>query len=329
MHVIETDPLFDEARAHALLAAVRQGGPYPLYASETSAGGLSGGLPERYDSARNYVLTGGLRAANEPIEHLIRRTSYFRATLARRGGDGSGFGLMFEHPALRAAVERLCGQGIVVPAIVYLNAMVPGQELAVHTDVPDFLGADRRTIPQWLLVVMRHSRLFEGERLRIATSISYVGAAVGGQLVYHPGGPAAPPATFSAAHNKAITLDTDTIYHGVSMVGPAGAPPPDVGPGAQLTGTADAWNIIDHAGDTTMRCGIDDVRISISTKVYWFRDDEAVRRWQHNDTPLTPAVIAGRLLGDLRSRGALRADESPRLSEIADLLIDTYEHYPR
>jgi hypothetical protein len=50
--------------------------------------------------------------------------------------------------------------------------MVPGQELALHTDVPEFRGANRKLHPQWLLVAMRHSGLFEDWRMPIATGVA-------------------------------------------------------------------------------------------------------------------------------------------------------------
>ena len=33
---------------------------------------------------------------------------------------------------------------VIEPAIVYANLLLPGQELAVHTDVPEFRGANRK-----------------------------------------------------------------------------------------------------------------------------------------------------------------------------------------
>ena len=39
----------------------------------------------------------------------------------------------------------------------------------MHTDVPEFRGANRKLVPQWLLVVMHHSGLFEDYRMPIAT----------------------------------------------------------------------------------------------------------------------------------------------------------------
>jgi hypothetical protein len=39
--------------------------------------------------------------------------------------------------------------------------MLPGQEMPMHLNVPYFWGADRYTLPQWLLVAMKQSRLFD------------------------------------------------------------------------------------------------------------------------------------------------------------------------
>src|SRR4029079_9894442 len=95
-----------------------------------------------------------------------------------------------DHERLRQAAENLHGRPVIVPAIVYANMLLPGQELAVHTDVPEFRGANRKVVPQWLLVVMRHSELFERWRMPIATGIAYFGDAKGGELAYYPDGPA-------------------------------------------------------------------------------------------------------------------------------------------
>jgi hypothetical protein len=42
-----------------------------------------------------------------------------------------------------------------------LLLILPGQELPMHLNVPYFWGADRSTLPQWLLVAMKNSHLFE------------------------------------------------------------------------------------------------------------------------------------------------------------------------
>ena len=108
---------------------------------------------------------------------------------------------------------------VVVPNIVYANLLLPGQELAVHTDVPEFRGANRKLYPQWLMVVMLHSGLFAPWRRQIATGIAYFGRAQGGALAFYPDGREGAARTLEARHNTAIVLDTDTVFHGVDRVG--------------------------------------------------------------------------------------------------------------
>src|SRR5262249_57073456 len=97
-------------------------------------------------------------------------------------------------------------------AIVYANLLVPGQELAVHTDVPEFRGANRTKDPEWLLVVMHHSGLFERWRMPIATGVSWFGGCRGGDFAFYPDGPAAPPAAIPSAHDTAVLPDTDSVF---------------------------------------------------------------------------------------------------------------------
>ena len=107
---------------------------------------------------------------------------------------------------------------MIEPAIAYANLMVPGQELAVHTDVPEFRGCNRKVVPQWLLVVMHHSGLFDEWRMPIATGIAWFHDCDGGALAYWPDGPAFPAATHAAQYNTAMVLDTDSVFHGVDRI---------------------------------------------------------------------------------------------------------------
>ena len=65
------------------------------------------------------------------------------------------------HEGFVEAARAVHGRSVIEPAIVFANLMVPGQELAVHTDVPEFRGCNRKVMPQWLLVAMHHSGLFD------------------------------------------------------------------------------------------------------------------------------------------------------------------------
>ncbi len=160
---------------------------------------------------------------------------------------------MRSHDGLIEAARRIHGRPVIEPAIVYANLFLPGQELAVHTDVPEFRGLNRKLVPQWLLVVMHHSGLFDAWRLPIATGIAWFGQAEGGALVYWPDGPEGEAAQLEARHNTAAVLDTDSVFHGVEPVGPPGAEPPILELGAVLGAAPDGRVVLRDATGTVLR----------------------------------------------------------------------------
>ena len=87
---------------------------------------------------------------------------------------------------------------------MYANLLVPGQELAVHTDVPEFRGVNRKKHPQWLIVVMHHSGLFEEWRMPIATGVSWFHDCAGGEFAFYPEGADAKPVAHPVRYNTAL-----------------------------------------------------------------------------------------------------------------------------
>lgn len=328
--LVELDPLMSKDDAAAVRAAVLDGGRYGLYAAERSSGPLESTVAERYDAARNYVATGGYLGVHEPASTLIRRTGYFRSTLMQGGRVVTpGFETLDALPALHDAARQVHGKPVVVPAILYLNLLVPGQELAVHIDVPEFAGADRSITPQWLLVIMRASGLFEDLRVPIATGITYFGTARGGALRHYPDGPDGLGLRFEPSDNTALVLDTDSRYHGVERVGaPDQAAPIEIVAGATLEHDGNDWILAAPSGDELHRYGTDEVRISISWKAYCFDDEATASAFDAARGSLTIEEIERRLLADLHDRGLLDAEDHPRLPDIVDLLIDTYQRFP-
>ena len=215
--------------------------------------------------------------------------------------------------------------------MVFANLMLPGQELGVHTDVPQFLGADRRHIPQWLLTVMQHSGLFADRRLRIATGVSwYRDNSGGGAFVFYPRGPWGEPIRHAIGFNTAVVVDTDTVMHGVDTVRrqdgkDASIPPFRVGQRLErrpvcengetqaecLARTPDSdapeWALVEpETGAELGRFAWHDMRFSVSWKAYCFADDEEVAAWrdaQHRRIDVDDIVRT--LLVDLIQRGRL------------------------
>lgn len=330
------DPLMSEADANEMLRICESFGPYGLYVVETSETEFAPELAQRIDAARNYVRTGGRFGRDEPARTLALRTNYLRETYAY-GQElyVDGIEQFRSHTALVEAARELYDRPVIEPAIVYANLLLPGQELAVHTDVPEFRGANRKIIPQWMLVVMHHSGLFEPWRMPIATGIAYFSPEgfepVGGELAYYPAGPGGDVRLFEAHHNSAMVLDTDSVFHGVDRVGAADSEPFAIAPGNVLTfdgGTR--WSIRPDArsDDRLLELSWSDLRFSVSWKAYCFADEQERAAWRAHTDDLSIERILDVLLGDLRSRRALGAAERPSDQELALLLIDTYEHYP-
>jgi hypothetical protein len=333
--VLVLDPLMSDTEAASMVELCERFGAYGLYVTETSETEFAPELAQRIDAARHYVQTGGRFGRNEPARTLALRTNYLRESYAY-GDDAyvDGIEVFRNHQPLISAARQLYGRPVVEPSIVYANLLLPGQELAVHTDVPEFRGANRKLIPQWLLVVMHHSGLFERWRMPIATGIAYFAPdgqqAEGGALAYYPDGPDAEPVVLEAVHNTAVVLDTDSVFHGVDRVGPADAEPFPVAPGNVLVHDAGHWVLRASRTDATALAefGWSDVRFSVSWKAYCFADEHERDTWRAHIDDLTLDRILSTLLDDLRERGILGAGERPADRELAILLIDTYERFP-
>jgi hypothetical protein len=318
------DPLLEPSAADAMLRLCERFGRYGCYAEDaTNAVKLAPDLPQRFDAAWNFVQTGGRFARREEPATLAARTNYFRETYAYDDEVLPGIEPFLHHAGLAEAARKVHDCAVVVPNIVYANLLLPGQELAVHTDVPEFRGANRKLYPQWLMVVMLHSGLFSSWRRKIATGISYFGQAQGGALAFYPDGREAAPRTLEARHNTAIVLDTDTVFHGVDRVADT-QPLLATRAGMQLHWNGDGW----RAGPSEAplaRYRPDEVRFSVSWKAYCYRDEVERRSVDEHRDDLTLAQILETLKDDLRARGAdVPSDETA----CARLLIDSHIHFP-
>jgi hypothetical protein len=324
------DPLLEPAEADAMVELCERFGTYTLYTTEQSAERFAPELAQRYDAAANFVRTGGRFARDEPPAALAARTNYFREEYAY--GDEvrfAGIEPLLHHEGFVDAARALHGRPVIEPAIVYANILVIGQELAVHTDVPEFRGANRRTFPQWLMVVMHHSGLFDAWRMPIATGIAYFGESSGGEMAYYPEGASGPPRTHATRHNTAVLLDTDTVFHGVDRVGGPSAPAPPLRPGFTMRFEGDdTWTARDETDAVVATYPWADVRLSVSWKAYCFADDAERDAWREHRDDLSLEVSLDRLDDDLRARGRLSGEPPSDENDLGRLLIDEYSVFP-
>ena len=326
--LIQLDPLFADLEvATAFERRAAAFGSYHLYAEhEQIELAIGPGLSPRHDAVRNFLKTRVGR--DDTAESVGARTSYFREEYAY--GDRlllDGVESLRDHPGLIEAARRIHGRDVVEPAIVYANLFLPGQELAVHTDVPEFRGLNRKLVPQWLLVVMHHSGCFDRWRLPIATGITWFGSSEGGALSYWPEGPDGPASRLEARHNTAAVLDTDTVFHGVEPVGPPGAELPRLELGAELgTGEDGRVTLRDATGREVRTYAWDELRFSVSWKAYCFADARERDVWRDHTDDLELATVLDTLVDDLAGRGY--DDTSISSPALGNQLIDEYVRFP-
>lgn len=319
--------LMTAGEAEAMVALCERYGSYGSYAEDaTNAVQLAPDLAQRYDAAANFVRTGGRFGRREDPRILAARTNYFRETYAYAEPVVPGIEPFLRHEGLMEAARKIHDRPVVVPAIVYANILVPGQELAVHTDVPEFRGANRKRYPQWLMVVMQHSGLFDAWRIHIATGIAYFRDCTGGALAYYPRGPEGAAETLGARHNTAIVLDTDSIFHGVDRVEET-VPLPVLQPGMHLRFEGDGRFAVGPAGETLARYRWGEIRFSVSWKAYCFADEAERRSAEEHTDDLELHQILEALTDDLRRRGRI-GSEVPGERDLALTLIDEYVRFP-
>ncbi len=302
--------------------------PYGLYTSERVDHPINQGLSERHDVMAHYLRYGNRMGDGGAVKTLARRTNYFRGELAYGDRLQTGAGAILQHEALASAARKIHECDVVVPHIVFANVVVPGQELAPHTDVPELFGCNRKTMPQWLVVVMLRSGLFDESRLRIATGVSWLSSGEGGTFACWPDGVDAPAVEVEAAPNSAFVIDNCDVVHAVDRFGPLGAEVAPLRPGMQLDLSLDGQSVVtDPEGATVVRYSLDELRVALVWKAYCFEDAADLARWQRGDNQLTIDVVIDRIVQDLRVRGRITG-LAPSSPELGLLMIDEYVRYP-
>ena len=321
------DPLLASDEADSMIRLCERFRRYGMYSQEASESEIGQGLAQRHDAVMNFIKSGGRDGHSAPLAELAARTNYFRESYAY--GDDvliEGIEPFLHHLGFVEAARAVHGRPVIVPAIVYANILLPGQELATHTDVPEFRGANRKKFPQWLMVAMHHSRLFDAWRMPIVTGVSWFSDCAGGAFIFYPDGAGGTRVALSAKRNTAILLDTDSVFHGVDRVGNGAALAP-LRPGMHLVfGGGGRWSLRD--GEAVVAAyAWDELRFSISWKAYCFTDDAERRAWQEHSDDLELDEILDRLVDDLRQRERLHG-ERPGATDLALLLIDEYIKFP-
>jgi hypothetical protein len=233
------------------------------------------------------------------------------------------------HEGFVDAARQVHGRPVIEPAIVFANMMVPGQELAVHTDVPEFRGCNRKLMPQWLLVAMHHSGLFDAWRMPIATGVAWFHDCDGGEFAYYPDGATGAPVAKQVNYDTALLFDADSVFHGVDRIAAegAGVEMAPLRPGMALDFDGDRRWVVHGGDDEVAHYKWDELRFSVSWKAYCFEDEHEQETWRDHADDLTLDAVVDRLVADLRERGRI-TDDVPGNPDLGLLIIDEYIRFP-
>jgi hypothetical protein len=123
---------------------------------------------------RYFTNDAEYRASSGQGEAMIIAPN-FRGDWAYDEPQAEGAEIFLDHAGFIEAAGRMFDSEWVRPQSVYTNLtwQLPFDQGRGHTDVPAFRGIERTDHPIWILNMMGQSRLFESERVQIATAVAW------------------------------------------------------------------------------------------------------------------------------------------------------------
>lgn len=322
MSTVETlllDPALPPPLWQTLQELIARGAPYACYVEGPITTGFGVGMVRRHDALLHGIRRRVEAGVEESMAEASARANLLRGVFAEEGAvhDPAAAELLTYEGYLEAG-RAISGLPMIEPTMLYVNLLVPGQELMVHSDTPEFVGCSKGNTPEWLLVVMHHAGLFEDHRIDIAGGVTFLTSCEGGDFVFWDG--EGIRRRVRPRPNTAIKLDADRLFHAVERVGGPAAPAPPVSTSSRIAPDGDGWLLSDK-GQVVHRYGPGEVRVSMQWKARCL--PEAPGRPE----PLVLSEVLDRLEADLRRRGVL---SGPRPEDVAFglMMIDAYVPFP-
>ena len=302
-------------------------------------------LPSRLDIGRHFLMTGGYSNHRETYDRLVSRAqTFYSHTFDKKLESLPEFQSFFESPKYKEAALAICGaQGKPVfdPIQLGIILQLPGQEVPAHYDIPWFYGATRFHVPQWLLVVMEQSGLFQALRVPQIQGVAYLHSweyrnVTGGGFYFLPQGNQGPVHIFPPGTNTAIVLDGSVVVHGTVTYRPDSPKPlPLLKKGTKYRlerkkTEPHQWGLYEGKDKELTVYETNDFRICLVWRARCFASEQEKEIWASDTKKMTVPEILEILVGDLRRRKRLRETEPvPSPLELALLLLDEYVVYPK
>eukprot|EP01147_Barroeca_monosierra_P003795 gene3794-8373_t len=312
----------------------------------------------RLDVGRHYIRTGGHNSLKEPYESLVSRLLSFAKFFIGKGPKDLSkeiplFEKLFNNSEYKSAVETIChGHPHLEPFQLGIIVQIPGQTVAMHYDAPWFFGADRMTVPIWLLVVMHASGLFHNITVPQIQGVAYIhpwnvenmtdsqiADTYGGSFFYHSQGPGFPAGRLAPRPGNAILLDGSKCIHGTDLFLPPNTTSAtmlnkDAKPklvfspknSPNVTTRESLWDVISD-GKTVATYKFSQLRIALVWRSKCFKSKEEQRKY--DEAPkLKVEEILNVLKDDLIRRNRLDLNTYISPERLGVLLLDEYVDYP-
>jgi hypothetical protein len=297
-------------------------------------------VPARIDVAKHYMMTGGHNSKKEYLDTMASRIIVFQSFLHQRKNETNlpEIVKLFENDSYKSKALVICeGRPVLDPIQVSFLMNIPGQEVAMHRDVPWFLGMDRFNLPSWLLIVMEQSGLYEQYRIPQIQGVSYLhdwkdyDEAHGG-FYFYPEGLTGKKVVVPAVPNQALILDGSKVPHATETFRPNKKVQVKIDKNEQylLKYNGNNWDMYMKSNMTKIaNYENDDIRISFVWRQRCFRNEEEKENYHKkiDETILDTKNIINDLIANLIKLGKIK--EKP-ISEIdtIETLLKHYVEYP-
>lgn len=289
---------------------------------------------QRYIANRaEYAALSGGRAGDDP-GGAVPVAPVFRGDWAFNGEVADGVDTVLHHEPFAAAARQLFDAELVRPHTVYVNLtwQLPFPQGRGHVDIPAFRGVDRTWVPVTFLTLMGLSGLFEAERVKVATAVSWFYRGSDGGFEYWPEGPDAPSVVHEGdIHNTGVVGDNDFMWHRVRPTGRPEDGMVTLDLDDELARVDDdTWAIV-HDGAPLATFEHSALRVSLSWKADLFDSEQDRRRHDEHLDDLTMDEVLDRFRDDLAARGedaAMPTGDPVRDPTFIERLQRVYVRYP-
>jgi hypothetical protein len=331
-------------------------------------------IPQRIDVGNHFIVTGGFNSYMESYEKMVARILVFHNrfnNLIKKYKIDEQFNKneKFLNYAKLICKNEYKNFDTLIPDLYHFDLilLIAGQgkknnkkcsfilktdffyilEVPMHLDVPYFMGADRSTLPQWLLVMMKQSKLFDNLYIPDLKGVLWLSEhknkpdVDGGHFYMFPAYKTDMESQtkklndnyimLESVYNRAILFDGSRIIHGVDRFKPNKIPKflnRNQQYHIKYDENENYWHLYDTNNNIVESYTDDDVQLSVVWRTHCFENEnEKNEFYSETKRIITIDDIAETFKTDLKSKNKLPTQDIKYL-DLWTIVIKEYLMYP-